>query len=168
LRSSPLKPEKLLLEKTCDRHLPVLLPLFRDSESLHFSSHPYPNSIQDLDRYLFGPRFLISYVALNPENRITGFIGLKKYPEDTELPLLSFQLAPTFRKQGNSKHLLHAFFQEHPGAPAMQLGAYVRVGHISSFKTLQRFDFRLEKTLNWGGSPWWFFQKNDGLGQITL
>lgn len=142
--------------------------MFRDPQSLHFSSHPFPYSIHDLKAYVFGQRFLISFVALNAEKKITGFIGLKKYPEDTELPLISFQLAPEFRGRGHSKHLLHAFFEAYPKAQSMKLGAYARVGHISSFKLLQRFEFRLEKTLIWGGSPWWFFQKKDEPGQITL
>lgn len=158
----------IFLQECQASHFPKLLATFRDSNSLRFSAHPFPASSADLERYIFGPRFTLCTVATFPDGSVFGLIGLKIYASDSPLPLLSFQLSPEHRGKGKSTALLQAFFEKHPELRSNSLGAYVRAGHISSLKTLQKFDFKLQKTLQWGGAPWWFFEKRSGLAQISL
>ena len=155
--------------ETCrPQYIAKLLATFRDSNSLRFSAHPFPNSYEALETYIQSPRFLLFKVALLPDRSVFGLIGLKSYLSDSPLPLLSFQLSPEHRGKGKAAALLQAFFDAHPELMHTPMGAYVRVGHISSLKTLQKFDFKLQKTLHWGGAPWWFFEKRTGLPQISL
>lgn len=157
----------ILLEECQEWHFPKLLCTFRDSNSLRYCAHPFPSSYDALEKYVFGQRFLLCKVALLPDRSVFGLIGLKRYQADTSLPLLSFQLSPEHRGKGKAAALLQAFFNAHPELMNTSLGAYVRVGHISSLKTLLKFNFKLQKTLDWGGAPWWFFEKNSSLAQIS-
>jgi len=158
----------IFLEECQASHFPKLLATFRDSNSLRFSAHPFPTSCSDLERYILGHRFTLCKVALLHDGAVFGLIGIKSYASDSPLPLLSFQLSPEHRGKGKSAALLQVFFENHPELLSISMGAYVRVGHISSLKTLQRFNFKLQKTVHWGGAPWWFFEKRSGLAQITL
>lgn len=159
---------KFSLEECQSYHIPNLLATFRDSNSLRYSAHPFPDSLPALERYVLGRRFLLCEVAMLSDRSVFGLIGLKNYLADSPLPLLSFQLSPEHRGKGKAAALLQAFFDKHPELIHTTIGAYVRVGHISSLKTLVKFNFKLQKTLAWGGSLWWFFEKKAGLPKYLV